>query len=169
MMDFSKMTMTHQKLDDDLYRLRVGNDYIEVYTNFGFMKFPESLDIVFHRHYIGKTDNLPTNPNRTDVLLAEVNDYFSELYMKEMEEDIKKMASLPVSSKLQEDYQGKRFRFRKGTSAKDVLTEIEIAYIAYGDMFIIPSKHIYDILLEVSHYPDGFLSEVIREHLSWVK
>ena len=168
MMDFSRMTMTHQKIAENMYRLRVGNDYIEVYTNFGFMQFPEHLDIIFHRHYIGTSDNLPTNPNRTRVLLAEVSDYFSKLYMKEMEEDIRELAGLPVSDKLLENYQGKRFSFRKGTSAKDVLAEVEIAYTAYSSQFAILSKDFYDILLELSHYPDGFLSEAIQDSLSWV-
>lgn len=167
-MDFSKMTMTHQQIGKNMYRLKVGNDYIEVYTNFSYMQFPATLDIIFHRHYIGTSDNLPTNPNRTRALLRKVKDYFSKLYMEEMEEDIKELACLPVSGKLQEDYHGKRFNFRKGTSAKDVLSEMEIVYMAYSSQFAISSKDIYDILLEVREYPDGFLSEEIRENLSWI-
>ncbi|MBR3162839.1 MAG: hypothetical protein IKF17_01895 [Clostridia bacterium] len=168
MMDFSKMTMTHQKIAENMYRLRVGNDYIEVYTNFGYMQFPAQLDIIFHRHYIGTSDNLPTNPNRTRVLLAEVRNYFSKLFMKEMEEDIKTLASLDQTDELQKDFYGKRFNFRKGTSAKDVFKEVEIAYMAYSSQFAILSKDFYDIIIELSHNPDGFLSEAIQESLSWV-
>ena len=166
-MDFSKIKKTCVRLSDDVYRIKVGQDFIEVSTNFGWMRYPSTLDIQLIRHYIGNPSKLPSNPNRTDELLREVRNYFSKKYMREMEKDIKSLASLPASDKLQKDFNGKRFEFKKGNSARDILNEVTMAYMAYSSYFAITSKHIFDILMDLSEN-DGFLHEAIDEDLSWV-
>lgn len=165
MMDFSKMKMTHEQIGEDMYRLKVGKDYIEVFCNIEHLRFPSDLQVILHRHYIGTVDNTPTNPRRTVILLSVVKDYFNRMYLKDLEAEIKDIAKLPATNRLEESWLGKRFYFVKGTSAFDVYSELFKIYDAY-ESGVTSAKSFYDISLELNQTPDdGFLSEAIRDSL----
>lgn len=166
-MDFSKMKMTHRQLSQNTFEIRVGQDFIEVWTNYGWMTFPSTLEVYTIRHYIKSQDNVPTNPKRTTILLSEVEQYFKKLYLKELETEIINISKLPATGKLESDYDGKRFSFICGTSAESVLNELRRIYDAYeSDTFF--CKSFFAIETELSQNSGGFLYDAIQEDLSWI-
>ena len=156
MMDFGKMKMTHEQIGDQKYRIRVGNDIIEVELYFDFHGY---FRVATLNHYIKHPGNKPTNPNRTQVLEVYVDEYLETLYLKELEEDLREIAAFPNASCLKEDYNGHWLRFYKGTSADQVIREFENAYNAC----VVIGGDTYFILKELSQMPDGFLSEKLDE------
>ena len=160
MMDFSKMKMTHEQMEDSKYRIRVGNDIIEVQTyfdNYGYFRIT-TLD-----HYIKTLDNKPTNPYRTSALSIYVDEYLEKLYQSEVEEDLREIASFPVASCLKEDYNGHRLHFYAGATANQVIQKFEATH----KVCITRSSDFYDIYMELSQMPDGFLSEEIKNLLTF--
>ena len=167
MMNFDKMKMTHRKLDEYTYQVRVGNDIIVVSTNFGHLRFPNTLKVRPITHYIGTPDNKPTNLHRTTYLLTAVENYFYKLVLKEMEQDLRDLAMLPTSDYLQNDYRGRRFTFYKGISPNDIYNEIVTSYMAFNHLILASVKDIYDIVVELSNQEDGFLTTAIRDSLNF--
>lgn len=162
MMDFGKMEMTHEQIEDGNYRIRVGNDIIEVapwIDGEGFFRVA-TLD-----HYIKYRGNKPTNPNRTHALEGYAKEYMEDLYRKEVEEDLREIASLPATDgRLQKKFEGKHLYFFKGTSALEVIRKFEEAYD--GACIWRTSKAV-DILNGLSQEPDGFLSEELEERFAF--
>ena len=156
MMNFGKMEMTHEQIDDSTYRIRVGNDIIEVRTYFDYHGY---FRIVTLDHYIKYPGNKPTNPNRTRVLEIYVDEYLEKLYRKELEEDLREIAEFSKTSCLNEDYNGHWLRLYKGETACQVIRKFDNAYKAC----VVSGGDTYDIFKELSHMPDGFLSEELEE------
>lgn len=160
MMDFSKMKMTHEQIDDDKYRIRVGNDIMEVQTyfdNHGYFRIA-TLD-----HYIKTPGNKPTNPTRTSVLAGYVDEYLEKLYQSEVEKDLHEIATFPVANCLKEDYNGHHLHFYAGATASQVIQKFESAHNAC----VIRSSDPFDIYMELSQMPEGFLSEEIKNLLTF--
>jgi hypothetical protein len=89
-----------------------------------------------------------------------------DLYRKEVEEDLRKIAYLPATDgHLQEEFEGKHLHFFKGTSALEVIHEFEQAY-DYACSWI-ASKDSFDIFSELAQKPNRFLSAQLEELLSW--
>ena len=159
-MDFSKMKMTHEQMEDGKYRIRVGNDIMEVQTyfdNYGYFRIA-TLD-----HYINTPGNKPTNPSRSSVLAVYVDEYLEKIYQSEVEEDLREIASLPVASCLKDDYNGHRLHFYAGANAKQVIQKFEEVHNAC----VTRSSDPFDIYMELSQMPDGFLSEEIKNLLTF--
>ena len=157
MMDFSKMEMTHEQMSDNQYRLRVGNDIIEVETYFdshGYFRVA-TLD-----HYIMTPSNKPTNPNRTCALMVYVDEYLEKLYQKEVEEDLREIATFPKGC-LKENYKGRRLHCYEGMTAYDVIRKFDDAHSAC----VIKSSNVLPIFKELAQMPEGFLSEELESVL----
>ena len=163
-MDFNSMKMTHQQLSYDEYRLRVGNDVIEVNTNFRYLSYFDDFWSYTITHYIKNPNNKPTNPNRTVVLLSRVYDYFRELFLEEIEEDLREISSFPISSTgtLQRDYKGRRFNFSKSDTPNYIFNQIHsicCSTCASGD------NTFYSTIVDLVQKSDGFLSAEIKQYL----
>lgn len=162
MMDFNSMNMTYEQIDDRHCRFRIGNDIVEVSTNFQSIPFFDDLDYSVVTHYIKTPGNIPTNPNRTSALMSKMYDSFKILYLKEIEEDFSEIAAFPksINGKLQKDYRGHRFRFYKGATSHDIFKSILTAYTS-----TCASGDIYPLLLKYKQKSDGFLFTEIKEYL----
>ena len=156
-MNFGTMKMTHEKFGENDYRIRVGNDIIEVRTYFGSNGcfYSSILD-----HYIENRDNKPTNPRRTQVLKSYVDEYLERLRLKELEEDLRKVAALPMASCLKEDFKGKWLHFYAGMTAREV---IRIFDDEYSKASIFTGGCSYDIYKRLPQKKEGFLSEELNE------
>lgn len=163
-MDFNSMRMTHEQLSDDKYRLRVGDDIIEVKTNFRYLQYFDDFCSDTITHYIKTPNNKPTNSNRTLVLLDRVYDYFRRLFLEEIEEDLREISSFPISSTgtLQRDYKGRRFNFSEWDTPHDIFNKIHstcCSTSASGD------ETFYSTIVDLAQKNDGFLSVEIKQYL----
>ena len=154
-MDFSKMKMTHKKIDENQYRIRVGNDIVEVKTYFDYYGW---YRVSIEQHYIKFPENKPTNPNRTYALREYVYKYMEKLYQKELEEDLRVIASLPKAKCLKEDFKGHQLRFCEETTAFGVINKFIDSYRSCLNVVDDP----YDVLKELYQNTDGFLSEELE-------
>lgn len=163
-MDFNSMKMTHVQLSDNNYRLRVGNDIIEVTTNFRHLLYFDDFWSNTISHYIKTPNNKPTNANRTLALSSRVYHYFRELFLEEIEEDLRAISSFPISSTgtLQRDYKGRRFNFSKCDTPHDIFNKIHstcCSTCAAGhDIF-------YSTIVDLAQKSDGFLSVEFKQYL----
>lgn len=173
-MDFFAMKksirqLTFEQNRPELYSIKVGNDIIEVYTNYSYVMFPFDLTIELNKHYIGTTYVVPTNPGRTVALLCAVQEEFKKLLLLDLEKEIKEIACLPDKEILEETYHGKRFYFSKGTHAIDVYFSLFRQYDALYNQ-VSGGKHWMEIFCDIykdlkRKRKDGFLKEAIYQDL----
>ena len=160
MMDFSKMKMTHKQIGDKIYKVRVGNDIIEVEIYFDWYGY---FRVSTLNHYILNPDNKPTNHYRTRVLQSYVAEYLENIYKNELREDLQEIASFPAYNCLKEEFNGHWIHLGKGTTANQVIKKFEEA----NNACVICPLDTYEIYKELSQNKEGFLSEELRNLLAF--
>ena len=97
---------------------------------------------------------------RTQVLKSYVDEYLERLRLKEFEEDLRKVAALPMASCLKEDFKGKWLHFYAGMTARKV---IRIFDVEYSKASLFTGGCSYDIYKRLPQKKEGFLSEELNE------
>ena len=158
MIDFSKMRITHQRIDKNAYSVGFGNETIKATTYIdsnGFFR-------VVTKNHCFKDGKKPTNPNRTKVLSSYAVEYVEDLYRSEVEKDLREIASLPTTDDhcLREDFKGLQLCFYRGTTAKEIIQKFQRAY---DHALIWRTEGAYNILKQLSKI-NGFLSQALEEN-----
>ena len=163
MLDWNTMKMSIKEFNGEpgVYLFRIGNDIAKARVNLKTAEYFEEINFQMISHYIGYPERKPSNPNRTIAFQSHIYSRIKEIYLEEIEEMFGEIANLPKAedNKLQNDYEGKRATFYKGTEAKEIFRWLNRHYsstCAAGNFYQLVQKY---------ENTEGFLADEIEDYL----